>query len=1053
MTSELRDRLQTTLGAAYTLERELGGGGMSRVFVARDEALGRNVVVKVLSPELAAGVNAHRFRREIRLAARLQHPHIVPLLAAGDIDGLPFYTMPHVEGESLRARLARDGGLPIRDAVRLLREVADALAYAHAHDIVHRDIKPDNVLLSGHHALVTDFGVAKALQSATDAGVGITSRGIVLGTPAYMAPEQVAGDPTVDHRADLYAFGALAYELLTGEAPFTGRSPQALLAAHVAERPVPVEERRTAVPPALATLVMRCLEKHPADRPQSAQELLDALESVATTAVTPTSAAPSPPATVALGRVALLYAVAFAATMLAAWTARDLLGLPRWVVPGAAVVMLLGVPVLVATATAQHFVQRAATPATPEPRDGTPRRPSIGVRLAAAAHPWLTWRRAAVGGIAAVGVFALIVGGYLAARALGIGPAASLLAAGKLTERERVLVVDFASPPGDSLLGAVVSEALRTDLTQSSAVRPVQPTFVRDVLLRMERPAASRVDFSLGREVAAREGIAVLLDGDVAPVGGGYVVSARLVSTQSGEALAAFRETAADARDLLPAIDRLSRDLRAKAGESLLAVRRSPPLERVTTTSLDALRRYTQGVRAIEIEGDVAKGYSLLEEAIALDTTFAMAYRKLGIDMANRDEPPDRVYALLKHAYDHRDRLTDAERYLTIGSFYTAAEYDPEKALAAYTKLVDLDPDNGAALNNLGQVYEFLRDPARAQTYYVRSAGGQNGSVLAALNVAYAQFELGHTDSATRTMHAVAVRFPQSPGPAFGMALLAAAQGNYDDAAARFTALRAERRTNPRVQANMGARLALVGWTRGRLAEASRLARESAELHHQRGNVPAQLVNRALIGWSDAWFRGQRERGVAEMDRALSEVPLATMSPLARPYAALAWRYALAGRPDRATALLAEWERAVPAPQRRLLEPLRHTTRGEIALAERRLGDALAEFRASDEGECIVCALPNIGRAYDALGQTDSTIAVYERYLAARDLDRIPTDAIFRAGVEKRLGELYEARGDTVRATDHYGRFVDLWKNADPELQPQVAEARRRMDALFRRRR
>jgi len=279
--AQLRDRLEAALGESYRLERELGGGGMSRVFVAQELALGRHVVVKVLPPEMAMGVNAERFRREIQLAASLQHPHIVPLLTAGHRDDLVYYTMPLIEGESLRARLAREGELPIPEAIRILRDITDALAYAHSHGVVHRDIKPDNVLLTGQHAVVTDFGVAKALSESTGSN-SLTSIGVALGTPAYMAPEQAAADPHVDHRADIYALGALAYELLTGRPPFVGANPQQVLAAHVTQAPDPVGRHRAAVPTALAALVMRCLEKRAADRWQRAAEVHAQLDAMAT---------------------------------------------------------------------------------------------------------------------------------------------------------------------------------------------------------------------------------------------------------------------------------------------------------------------------------------------------------------------------------------------------------------------------------------------------------------------------------------------------------------------------------------------------------------------------------------------------------------------------------------------------------------------------------------------------------------------------------------------------------------------------------------------------
>src|SRR5512141_1076406 len=271
------------LGTTYALERELGGGGMSRVFTATELALNRKVVVKVLPPEVAAGVKVERFKREIQFLARLQHPHIVPLLAAGGDEKLQWYVMPFMQGESLRARLLRRGHLPVAQVIRTLREVASALSFAHQNGIVHRDIKPDNVLLVGGSAMVTDFGVAKALSASTGDGdpAALTSLGIALGTPSYIAPEQATTDPTTDHRADLYSLGAMAYELLCGRTPFKARSPQGMLAAHISEVPVPLIERQHDVPPQLNAIVMSCLEKHPDKRPQTAAEIVKQLDQIA----------------------------------------------------------------------------------------------------------------------------------------------------------------------------------------------------------------------------------------------------------------------------------------------------------------------------------------------------------------------------------------------------------------------------------------------------------------------------------------------------------------------------------------------------------------------------------------------------------------------------------------------------------------------------------------------------------------------------------------------------------------------------------------------------
>ena len=281
MPSELREQLQTALAPAYSIVRELGGGGMSRVFVAEDSSLDREVVVKVLPPELSAAVYLDRFHREIKLAARLQHPHIVPLLSAGEAGGLTYFMMPFVDGESLRAKLSMGQVFTIPSATRLLREVASALEYAHDCGIVHRDIKPENVLMSHGSAMVTDFGVAKALRAAARPGTTtLTSEGVVLGTPVYMAPEQGCGDPETDHRADIYALGIMAYEILTGRTPFAGRPRQSLMAAHIMEKPTPVNAHRNGIPDALAELVMGCLQKEPKDRPQHAKDVVAVLDRI-----------------------------------------------------------------------------------------------------------------------------------------------------------------------------------------------------------------------------------------------------------------------------------------------------------------------------------------------------------------------------------------------------------------------------------------------------------------------------------------------------------------------------------------------------------------------------------------------------------------------------------------------------------------------------------------------------------------------------------------------------------------------------------------------------
>jgi len=286
------EQVRQAFSGSYAVEREVGQGGMATVYLARDLKHSRQVALKVLRPELASAMGGDRFPREIQIIAQLAHPHILPLHDSGEVGGFFFYVMPFIEGESLRQKLARDGRLSVREAVSILREVADALAYAHERGIVHRDIKPDNVMLTGRHAVVTDFGVAKAVSAA--GGDTLTTVGLALGTPAYMSPEQAMGETDLDHRSDIYALGVMAYEMVTGETPFVRTTAQAILSAHVLDAPPDLSTKRSDIPPALSQFVQRCLAKQKTDRWQSAEELLPILESALTPSggLTPTNTRP-----------------------------------------------------------------------------------------------------------------------------------------------------------------------------------------------------------------------------------------------------------------------------------------------------------------------------------------------------------------------------------------------------------------------------------------------------------------------------------------------------------------------------------------------------------------------------------------------------------------------------------------------------------------------------------------------------------------------------------------------------------------------------------------
>ena len=1060
MSADLRQQLQSTLSSAYTIDRELGGGGMSRTFVAEETALGRKVVVKVLPPELAAGISVERFKREILVAAKLQQANIVPVLASGETAGLPYYTMPFVEGLSLRGRLAAAGALPIGETLKILGDVARALSFAHAHGVVHRDIKPDNVLLSGGTAVVTDFGIAKAIQaSRTGAhaapGETLTVAGTSIGTPAYMAPEQAAADPTADHRVDLYAFGIMAYEMLAGQPPFHGLSAHRLLAAQMAEAPRQIAERRRDCPDALAELVMRCLEKEPDRRPASADDVVRVLDAVTSGGSGDRAAAPvllQP--RVPLWKALALWAAAAVAVPVLARAAVIAVGLPDWVFPGAVLAMLLGLPVVLAT----HFVHRAArqvltsTPTlTP---GGTPMRGTMAT-MAVRASPHLTWRRTAMGGVLAVGALALLTGGWMALRALGIGPAGSLMAAGLLGEKERLIVADFKSPAADTTLGPVVTEAVRADLAQSRNLDVVQATSMRDALQRTGRSADERVDFTLARELATRDGIKAVLDGEILAIGGGYVLTARLIATSDGTVLASFRETADEASELIPAIGELSKAVRARVGESMRTVQRTPALDQVTTTSLDALRKYAAGVRASDIEGNLPKAAGLLREAVAIDSTFASAWRKLGIVTQNAGLAVAASDSAITKAYQHRGRLAFFEQQMAIASYFTVGGpgSDRQRAIEAFDALLERDSSDVRVFNNYALALRSRREFARAEAMYRKVVNGPRPVWQSYTGLLESQFNQGKIAAAESTLAEWRRKLPGPRALLYGGSFLLA-RGQLDSLERFFQSAQADRDPQNRSQAtlNLG-RLALM---RGRVRESERLGVEGRRQNAARGAAVQTTLADSLDAVGNAvWFGGAREEAAKRLDAMLARHPLRAGPEGQRPFLPVATLYARAGAPDRARAVLAQWSAELAdSAARRRVEPQRHDVLAEIALAERRWADAVSEFRQADQrpdgpaDACTICLARDLARTYDLAGNADSAIAHFERYVTTPFFNRLGQDALYLAGSHKRLGELYEARGERDKALANYLKFVELWKDADPELQPRVAEVTQRIARL-----
>lgn len=1027
--SDLHNRLQRALGDQYRLGDELGGGGMSRVFVADEVRLGRKVVIKLLPPDASATIDAGRFEREIQMAASLHHPHIVQLLAAGEGDGLLWYVMPYVDGESLAQRIARDGALSVLESVRILREVGDALAAAHDRGIVHRDIKPANILLSGRHALVADFGVAKALSDSADRQGTLTSVGMALGTPAYMAPEQALADPNVDHRADIYALGVVAYEMLTGRLPFDATTPQALLAAHVTQAPAPIAGRRADLSADLAAIVMKCLEKSPRDRWKSASDLVDALERVGTpsggSAAFDVSQLQRRARAWHPGRVIALHAVASIALVALSYWSTRVLGLPDWVWYATAVAMLLGVPALLVAARNERDLANATLAGIPAPRS----------RFS------LSGRRALQGGLAAIASVIVAGGAFATSRVLGIGPGATLLTAGQLGAADRLVLADFTNTTSDSTLTGSIVEALRVDLGQSSAIRLVPPADVTTALQMMGRETNERVERTLAVEVAQRINANAVVAGDVRPLGTGFVLSADIIDAGTARVLASVRATAADASGLIAAVNELSTALRERIGESLKAVRASVPLDQVTTSSLPALRLYSAGTHAF-LAGEYTRARDLLEEAVKVDTAFAMAWRKLSATYSNLGNDPTRLRIAAERAFAHSDRLTPVERHLAEGSYFVRVRNDPDAAIRSYLAALAIDSLEPIALNNAGMSLNAVGRYSEAEVvlrratthFHVYSNYDNFADALilqrkwAAADSLRAQW-INRGGDSTRAM--VLAVFP-----AVARRDVARIRLLVDSLVRRVPAGMTTHRTA--VYSELAA-LAYAGKLDSALhkelaseAVISGARREAREVEVRIQHAAARAALGADV--EGAW------RAARELERAPAYAAIPDQD---RPYIQLAEIAAQNGLPAEVRRYRALADRATPVDQRSAW----YATDWNLvdAIANRRWNDVVTDGKAIAEiTKCQVCGAYEAARAHHRLGQRDSAIAVFERAIDAPtivgwsgvDVRYFPT-ALFR------LGELHQAKGNRTKALDYFTKFTALWKDADADLQPMVKEAKR----------
>jgi tetratricopeptide (TPR) repeat protein len=790
---------------------------------------------------------------------------------------------------------------------------------------------------------------------------------------------------------------------------------------------------RADTPPALAGLVSQCLEKEADRRPQQARDVLRALEGI-----TSGSSTAMPVALVgretSVVRAVLLWGVAFGATYILARAAIVGIGLPDWVLPGSLIVAGLGLPAVLATYWVQRTARRVAIATPTVTPGGTVVPPSTIGTIALKASPHLTWTRTWRAGALAAAAFVLTVAAYMIMRVLGIGPAASLQARGIIEKDGRVVLAQFATRGTDSSIASALTEALRADLSQSRAFSLLPPSAIRNTLALMQRPAETPLDAAVAREVAQREGAKVVVAADVAALGTGFLVTAQLLQPGNGDPLATITEQAKGADELMAAIGRVSRQIRSRIGESLKTLQNAQPLERVSTSSLEAFRKYdeairlTEGAGADEIKGQ--RGDALLREAVAIDTTFAMAYRKLGW----LETDPVKKQEFLAKAWRYRDRLSPVERYQAEGLYYWLAEADVDRAIEAHLEAFRIDSTIPRLAGNLAQLYYLKRQFDTSLAWARRVAYADSIQVDSYTWPAFVSTQrFGEMDSVISREQRRAGRV--SPLGLIFAITQAWAREQWDSVAALARSMRAS--SEP-----------IGGY-------ADFLEGSLRELRGQRGDrswIPAPY--RPLATAFMDGLIGDVSVSAAILDSAVNRLRIDTLAlELRVGYLGAAMTYAVAGQPAGAKRLIAKYDAEVRDTLQRKRQRMYYgDVSGWIALREDRPDEAISHFRrALDNGlhDCSQCLLAGLGLAFEKSGALDSAIASFERAVNETQAFYYPMQAApFYPLSYRRLGDLYEQRGDTGKAVTYYTKFVNIWAKADPELQPKVAEVRAHLKRL-----
>jgi tetratricopeptide (TPR) repeat protein len=670
---------------------------------------------------------------------------------------------------------------------------------------------------------------------------------------------------------------------------------------------------------------------------------------------------------------------------------------------------------------------------------GTPRAVASPDRGDDARHT--SWPARALLSVLLVAVAVVLVGAF------EVGPAAALFVREAPARRDLIVVTDFTAPNGDTSLALVVSYAVRDGLAQSRALEVMSPSRVASTLELMERERDARVDLATAREVALREGGSAVVDGEVTQVASGYVVTARLVTADSERVLTSFKRGGDGPEGLMQIVDDLVESLRRQSGESLREVQAGVPLRRARTSSLEAARLFTEGIHASDVKVDWPLAVEKLRDAVAIDSSFAMAWLALGVMYENLGAPRSQVEDATLRAYALRDRLPSLERTAVEAAYFARGPgRDRVRAIAALRRLPHL-------WNNVALQYQRRREYARAESTWRAGLARDSSSRLVLRNLALnlrLQGKLGEADSVEAVLER---RFGADPSVPFHRSLGAYLRGDVEPTDRAFREVARQPRASPPVL-TMRAHLALLRGERvhWRAALARRRAGESGR---RGGGIPiAELAAEAAL---ESQVFGEATEALDDVERRLARDSIARLPEVDRPYIPVAAAFAWAGRPARARALLEEYARTVrDTGLLRAQRPELQSAEGAIALAEGRHREAIALFRQGDSlpdgpAHLFAARLPlQLGLTFDAANEPDSAIAWFERYLALPVMGRLEPslDPASLARVHERLGALYEARGDSARAVASYRTFVRLWAAADPILQPRVAAARTRMDRL-----